>query len=900
MSSDQFIAPLRLPRLAAYASFLLRDHLNTYADTYREVFAAQQLTTHSFLSGDYPIADEARFRRQAIIHLQLLADNRPDEQIALKLQYLQRPDMDTIRDIQVKSATVFRLSYINKTVFCKLLHLFTTDIREIMELVAEIDEYMLALEKAANELSLDNLEQLLNQKEAQLLEAQHLSGTGSYIWDVKQGRAQATPELLHMLNIRSSEEVQDHLLQIYPEDQEKVKQTFIEALRTQSSFVLSYRFDNGQGERVILTKGKVVQGAEGALIKGTVMDITDSEHLVQRLEESRTLYREAQELTRMGNWRWDVATDRITWSDEVYHICELDALIDRCRLEGVPYTYQCCIHTTDGAIKMLRVRGEAVRDSTGRIHQVAGTIQDITKEHHLLQQLQRSEVLYKQAQSIGRIGNWVYDVATHRMEWSDELYHIFEVVRDDPAAQELATQKILAPDNELLTAHFKRCVEQGVAYDCHYRVRMDDGQIRHFRSKGEVAPATADMSLQIIGTVQDVTEQLAVERQLRDNQKFTQKIADLAPSVIAVYNIHTGKYAFISMAIETLLGYSRNEIMEKGVAFFMEIMHPDDLALIVEQNNTALQQANAHYVKDMPEEVAEFKYRMRHKDGTYRWFQTFGTVFDRDEQGQVQQVLNISMDISGEKQAELALNHKNMLLQQSNSSLEEFAYIASHDLQEPLRKISTFGNMLETLQEEHLTASGKLYLRKIIDSSLRMQQMISDLLSVSVVSGNRSFALENLQQLLDEVLVTLEYKIEETHARVEVAIPLPEARVVASQFRQLFQNLISNSLKFARKQVAPVIRIHYAYITGEDAYQLHLDQDKQYLRLVFEDNGIGFSNTYAGKIFAIFQRLHGKSEYEGTGIGLAVCKKIVEHHNGIIYASGEPDNGAVFTIIIPV
>ncbi|HET7899045.1 MAG TPA: ATP-binding protein, partial [Flavisolibacter sp.] len=153
-------------------------------------------------------------------------------------------------------------------------------------------------------------------------------------------------------------------------------------------------------------------------------------------------------------------------------------------------------------------------------------------------------------------------------------------------------------------------------------------------------------------------------------------------------------------------------------------------------------------------------------------------------------------------------------------------------------------------------------------------------------------------KVLEETIQTLEFKIESKQAVIRYDT-LPEANIIPLQFRQLFQNLLANSLKFAREGVQPVITIT---CTNADAYEVapyQLKKAERYLKLTFSDNGIGFENEYAQKIFAIFQRLHGRSEYEGSGIGLAICKKIVEHHGGVIFAQGEPDEGARFTIILP-
>ena len=222
----------------------------------------------------------------------------------------------------------------------------------------------------------------------------------------------------------------------------------------------------------------------------------------------------------------------------------------------------------------------------------------------------------------------------------------------------------------------------------------------------------------------------------------------------------------------------------------------------------------------------------------------------------------------------------------------------NHDLKEPLRKISTFGDRLLATQLETLAPDGKLYLQKIVDASGRMQTMINDLLSISMIKGNTAFEVFSLQQILDEVIQTLEFKIEQQNAIIKYD-KLPSANIIPSQFRQLFQNLLSNSLKFVRPGVQPEINIRYKLIQASEIPNYQIKDAKQYHKIAFSDNGIGFEMEYAGKIFAIFQRLHGRSEYEGSGIGLAICKKIIEHHGGIIYATSELGKGSTFTFILP-
>jgi light-regulated signal transduction histidine kinase (bacteriophytochrome) len=260
-------------------------------------------------------------------------------------------------------------------------------------------------------------------------------------------------------------------------------------------------------------------------------------------------------------------------------------------------------------------------------------------------------------------------------------------------------------------------------------------------------------------------------------------------------------------------------------------------------------------------------------------------------------VLNISLDITERVKAENILVQRTHELQQSNESLEEFAFVASHDLKEPLRKISVFTDRLAR-STHTFTNTETSYLNKVVNASLRMQQMIDDLLSLSLISTNLAEERVDLECLLQEVIQTFEHRIEELQASVR-SDGLPSALIVPSQIRQLFQNLISNCLKFVRVGEKPIIKIGHRFISSDSVSQQNLRPATRYLELTFADNGIGFEREFEEKIFAVFHRLHHKHEYEGTGIGLAICRKIVKSNGGAIVATGSKDQGATFTITLP-
>jgi len=246
-----------------------------------------------------------------------------------------------------------------------------------------------------------------------------------------------------------------------------------------------------------------------------------------------------------------------------------------------------------------------------------------------------------------------------------------------------------------------------------------------------------------------------------------------------------------------------------------------------------------------------------------------------------------------------ALQQYSEELQRSNRELEEFAFVASHDLQEPLRKIRAFGDRLLKKYSEPLGDNGADYITRMHGASERMSHLIDDLLSFSrVTTQQKPFAPVALSAVMTRVLEDLEYAIDDAGAVVEVDA-LPEIEADKTQISQVFLNLLGNSLKFRRPDVTPVIKVYCEPPQADDVPQEDGAEDRDWVRLIFSDNGIGFDTQYNDRVFNLFQRLHGRGEYTGTGIGLALCRKIIERHGGSIIAESEIGVGSKFIITMP-
>ena len=290
------------------------------------------------------------------------------------------------------------------------------------------------------------------------------------------------------------------------------------------------------------------------------------------------------------------------------------------------------------------------------------------------------------------------------------------------------------------------------------------------------------------------------------------------------------------------------------------------------------------------------------------WTATAGTQVDaeldreRHARQQAEEALQQERD-NRERYVEeriAALRLANARLQSSNRELQDFAYVASHDLQEPLRKIQAFGDRLQTKCAEALSEQGRDYLERMQSAARRMHTLINDLLLFSRVTTHVDpFVPVDLDTVAHEVVNDLEVRLEQTAGRVEIG-RLPTIEADPTQMRQLFQNLIGNALKFCRVEEPPLVQICGEVRPGQPGSAVANVSDTAYCHLTVADNGIGFDEKYLDRIFQVFQRLHGRSIYEGTGIGLAVCRKIVERHRGSITAQSIPGQGATFLVLLPI
>lgn len=372
--------------------------------------------------------------------------------------------------------------------------------------------------------------------------------------------------------------------------------------------------------------------------------------------------------------------------------------------------------------------------------------------------------------------------------------------------------------------------------------------------------------------------------ELQDSEEKFFKLFYLSPISMVVTDSATGQLVMVNDQFTRTFGYTAEETLGKTAPEIGIVKDPKDRERIIAQLRAE-------------ESVPDRELELVCKSGEVR---AILSSSQRLHIGGKDYFLSVHHDITDRKRSEAAIAYSNSELQKLNKELQAFAYVSSHDLQEPLRKIQTFATRILEKEHDNLSPVGREQFGRMQVAARRMQTLIEDLLTYSranLVEG--AFQKTDLATIIDEIKEDLKDDLQAAHATIDYT-DLCETNLIPFQFRQLMHNLIGNSLKFANPDEHPRIQIRSRMEVGKNLDNPELDPTTKYCHISVSDNGIGFEPQYKSKIFEVFQRLHPRSAYNGTGIGLAIVKKIVENHRGIISASSTPNCGATFDIYLPV
>jgi len=675
----------------------------------------------------------------------------------------------------------------------------------------------------------------------------------------------------------------------------------------------------------------------------------DRQKMEDALKESEQRWHLAVQGTNDGIWDWNVKTSEVffstRWKEMLgYEEQEISHHLDECLTRVHPddilrvkqviqdhfakrtpfYISEHRVRCKDNTYKWILARGQAQWDQDGNVIRMVGSYTDITERKLAEEQLHESEERF---QIVVRATNdvvWDWNLLTNQMWWNQNVQTLGYSTENISLDTKWWRDRLHPEDKVRVVSNMNAAIASGQEFwSNEYRFLRGDKSYADILDRGYVVYDNRGKAVRIIGAMMDMSDRKRIEEELLKQNMRSQLFSDVTVKIRESLDI--------------------DEILHTSVTEVLQLLHADRVLIFrlwSDGSGTIVKEAvvpgfpvlqeldiidpcfNEHYLE---------KYRhgrigsIHDVDNTnidpcyYKMLQSFGAkanlvvpiLFKNQLWGLLvahqcahprnwttweTQLLRQLADQIG-----IAVSQAQLLEQEtrqreelarSNDELQQFAFIASHDLQEPLRKIKTFGDRLKATCADAFTEQGSDYLERMQNAAQRMQTLIEDLLTLSrVTTRTQPFISVDLAKITQEVLSDLEVTIQQSSACVEVG---ELASVIGDPFqmRQLLQNLIGNALKFHRPQEPPFVKIYTEVTKAINGSEL--------CQLIVEDRGIGFDEKYLGRIFNIFQRLHGRSEYNGTGIGLAICRKIAERHHGSITATSIPGHGAKFIVTLPM
>jgi PAS domain S-box-containing protein len=686
--------------------------------------------------------------------------------------------------------------------------------------------------------------------------------------------------------------IDEVMAMIHPEDRSRVVAS-IEDGAAAGKGAVEYRIRHRNGSYRWASDYFVVQHDEtGApvLRGGVLRDVTEQKRAEEALRESEERLRLAKTCAGIGTWEWhlpepgpngpreyvrlndpeqgEVRVD--DWQgtvhpDDLERVeAERDAALARREQFDVEFRYE----PEPGKTGWMRVLGGGVFDGAGRLARVLGVNMDITAQKQVAEALKESEARYRRFIDDDITGQFTSAPDGRLLDCNPAFAEIFGFASVEEARSSTTLEMYVAPgERDLLLDRLRR--ERRLENEQRFRHRRDGTRIHvvenligDFDDAGEL--------VRIRGYIRDDTQRYQAEAALREREQTLQGIFRAAP--VGIGMVSNRVITQVNDQLCRMTGYAPCDLIGQD-------------ARLLYQSDEAYERAGREkYAQIMAEGTGAVETQWRTRDGAIRDILLSSSPVDLARPRE--DVVFNALDITRLRESERSLERYMDELARSNEELQRFAYVASHDLQEPLRSIISFTQLLERRYRGRLDADADDYIAFIVEGGMRMQQLIEDLLQLSRVETKaKPLVPTEAGEVVNDVLRSLETPIREAGATVEVG-EMPTVMADAAQLSQVFANLVSNAIKYRRPDVPTGVRI-----TAE--------REEHFWRFAVADNGIGIEEEYFDRIFVIFQRLHTRDEYSGTGIGLAVVRKIVERHGGRIWVESAPGEGSTFYFTLP-
>jgi PAS domain S-box-containing protein len=744
-------------------------------------------------------------------------------------------------------------------------------------------------------------QQSLQEEHRRLQEAQQLGRIGSFEWNLSDQKVQWSDELYRINGMEPQSEVitVDRIdAFIHPDDLEGLQKIKEQSFIDPGPYRHIHRIVNPDGRiKFVRHQFESIANSEGRVIRvhGTLQDITDQERTDIILDTiNEVCFELDHEFTityanqkAFDSWKMhpeDVIGKNI-WDafPENRDTLIYDAVNDAYHAQKQILSEVWC-PVIDQWIYL-----SVTPAPTGLILMHF----DVTERRKRDEEIQKNLTLLQQSEDLAQIGSWEYDIASGDFTWSDGMYDLFSLSKGQKVTPRIYQAFAIEEDRNVA----KKIVAtiQTTYSPLNTVMRIKKGsEIRTLKVKSSVLNNEYGQPQKVVGVDLDITEGIEAETKIQESRHLLQQTTAATPDAITIFDLELNEPNYLNNCLAAWLGYTNGELMEMGFAGRLQLLHPDDRKEVQDFNEAMLSTEDGV--------TKSIEYRIKTREGFYLWICNRAKVFKRDDSGKPVQILSILQDITKEKKRGETLTDLNASLEQMNKELKakneeitNFAFIASHDLKEPIRKLHTFSNWLIEKEAGGLSIKGKEFVYKMDASVKRIDALIGDITVLTKLQAVKELQEKvALTTVLSEAEAELDSKIRETNAVIESG-NLPVVTGNKKQLVHLFKNIISNGIKFQQPDVMPIVEIKAAVVEG-----LEGRPSGTYARISFTDNGIGFDQQHVAKIFMVFQRLHGQSQYAGTGIGLAICKKIMENHNGFITAASAPDKGAEFCCYFPL
>ncbi len=704
---------------------------------------------------------------------------------------------------------------------------------------------------------------------------------------------------------------------VHPDDKEAVLDAVDKHLQDQLPYKIEVRLKMKSGEyKWFESVGKASWDENGNPIRmvGTILDISErrrAENLLldqnRKLEDIVSNFSETQKVAKIGIWDVDLATMTSNWSDEVHRIHEvpvgrsikvedginyyredyrdeIQTAVDNSISNNSSWDLECVIVTEKGKEVWVRTIGYP-KFENGELIGLRGLFMDIDDEKRKAIKLKEATEKLEMSVNTGQVGIWVWDLKSDVLEWNDQMYHIMDVDKSSFNKSYDDFSRIVHPD-DLAKLEFEvgKSLEGKGAFYVEFRVICTNGDIRFVSGRGDIISDEHGNPIRVIGTNLDITERMEMLEKLKAKQTQLQVFVEQAPVAVAMFDkdmhyitVSNMWYSEYNIVGKDIIGKSHYEV-------FPEIKENSEWVAL---HNRVLG----------GREVTNLKDKLVREDGKVQWL-TRKLIPWYDEPGSIGGMIIFISDITDQVVYQEKLKNLNEILEEKveertqalNTAileLESFSYSISHDLRAPLRSVNGFADILKEDYGEVLDEEANRLLDIIKDSGLKMGELIDDILAFSRL-GRKELSKSNIDmtKLFTEVKdeVSSEYK----DHKYEVAMDsLDNICGDITLLRQVLVNLLSNAFKYSSEN--EIIKI-----------KISSEVKKEHVIYRINDNGAGFDMKYHDKLFGVFQRLHSNSQFEGTGVGLAIVKRIVEKHGGEIWAESIIGNGSTFYFSLPI